>query len=113
GWKMSCCGVFCTYIVQKLIIKRKNRYRMVKIFNFLSKKHTCFVNMISDTVILSKRKRRNENEEKNCSGNAFSIDSREPAADRMRRRRLILRRIRFRQFRRWRYPDSYVCGYGS
>ena len=53
------------------------------------------------------------NEEKSCSGDAFSIDSREPAADRMRRRRLILRRIRFRQFRRWRYPDSYVCGNGS
>src|SRR5699024_9145088 len=92
--------------------RRKIGRKIVKIFNFLGKKHTCFVKMISGIVILSKNKRRNENEEKSCSGDAFSIDSREFNADRMRWR-FILRRFRIGKFRRRRYADSYVCRNGS
>ena len=45
---------FYVRIVQMAIIKRKVGEKTVKIFNFLGKKHTCFVNVISDKVISSK-----------------------------------------------------------
>ena len=44
-------------IVQIAIIKMSDKRKMVKIFNFLGKKHTYFVNVISDKVILSKIKK--------------------------------------------------------
>ena len=45
---------FYVRIVQMAIIKRKVGEKTVKIFNFLGKKHTYFVNVISDKVISSK-----------------------------------------------------------
>lgn len=47
-------------IVQMAIIKVMYRRKMVKIFNFLGKKHTYFVNVISGKVIVSKKIKEEE-----------------------------------------------------